>query len=617
MSHLIEDYAMIGDRHTVALVSRDGSVDWLCFPRFDSDACFAALLGGPEHGRWLITPREEARSTRRYLEGTLVLETTHETESGTVRVVDVMHPEDGRADLVRQIEGISGTVTMEHEWVVRLGYGKMVPWLRHEPDPSRHGGDEALVAVAGPDMLILRGPRLPHPQDHRHIDEFEIGEGEVLTFSMVWSPSYLDLPEPIDVDARLKETIEESREWLGDGCELEEYAEAVDHSLLVLRSMTHAQTGGIVAAPTTSLPEELGGSRNWDYRYTWLRDAALTVQALQMSGLGNRSALWRDWLRRAVAGDPDDLQIMYTVDGSRLMPERELDHLPGYADSRPVRVGNDAVWQRQTDVLGEVMVALEMLRDEGMEETEDSWRLQRALIDDLAQDWWELDHGLWEMRGPRRAFTHSRVMVWVAMDRGLRAVREHGLDAEVDKWEEVRDVVREQVLTDGFNTEVNSFTQHYETTEVDASLLLLPLVGFIEADDPRFVGTVERIETELMPDGLVLRYRTSSGADGLDGTEHPFLICSFWLVSAYTLMGRLDDARALLDRLLSLRNDVGLLAEEYDVGQGRQMGNFPQAFSHLGLVQAVTILCHAMGEQDAAASPQDKGGAASAERSAG
>ncbi|MGB5952481.1 MAG: glycoside hydrolase family 15 protein, partial [Ornithinimicrobium sp.] len=491
MSKPIEDYAMVGDRHTASLISAKGSVDWLCFPRFDSDACFAALLGGPEHGRWMLSPKDEGKTTRRYIEGTMVLETTHETESGTVRVTDVMHPADGRADLVRRIDGVSGTVTMEHEWIVRLGYGQTVPWLRQEPDPSDHGGDEALVAVAGPDMLILRGPRLPQPESERHVDEFEVAEGDVIHFSMVWSPSYLDLPEPIDVDARLEETMEESRDWIGDGCGLDRYAEAVNHSLLVLRAMTHAETGGIVAAPTTSLPEELGGERNWDYRYTWLRDAAQTVQALLSSGLRDRSVLWRDWLLRAVAGDPDDLQIMYTLDGSRLMPERELDHLPGYADSTPVRIGNEAVNQRQTDVLGEIMIALEMLRDEGVEETTDSWRLQRSLIDDLAQDWHELDHGLWEMRGDKQAFTHSRVMVWVAMDRALQAVNEHGLEGSTEQWEKVRDEVREEVMSKGFNAEINSFTQHYETTEVDASLLVLPLTGFIEADDPKFVGTVE------------------------------------------------------------------------------------------------------------------------------
>ncbi len=592
---------MVGDRHTAALISSAGSVDWLCFPRFDSQACFAALLGGPEHGRWLLGTRDDARTTRRYVEGTVVLETTHETDSGTVRVTDVMHPEDGRADLVRRIEGLSGTVAIEHEWIVRLGYGEIVPWLRHEPDPSDHGGDEALVAVVGPDMLILRGPRLPTPEGDRHVDEFDIAEGDVVHFSLVWSKSYESMPKPIDVEKRLKETIEESRDWIGNGCGLSRYADAVNQSLLTLRAMTHAQTGGIVAAPTTSLPEELGGSRNWDYRYTWLRDAAQTVQALLSSGLRDRSVFWRDWLLRAVAGNPDDLQIMYTVDGGREMPERELDHLPGYADSRPVRVGNEAVNQRQTDVLGEVMIALEMLRGEGVEETADTWRLQRSLIDDLADDWFELDHGLWEMRGDKRAFTHSRVMVWVALDRGLRAIGEHGFDGPTEKWERVRDEVREEVLTKGYNTEINSFTQHYETTEVDASLLVLPITGFIDADDSRFVGTVERIEDELMREGLVLRYRATSDADGLEGDEHPFLICNFWLVRAYAAMGRLNDATELFERLLSLRNDVGLMAEEYDVDRGRQMGNFPQAFSHLGLVQAAIALNEAYAAADSSA----------------
>lgn len=596
MTNLIEDYALVGDQHTAALISSAGSVDWLCFPRFDSQACFAALLGKSEHGRWLIGPRDEATSTRSYVEGTVVLQTTHETEAGTVKVTDVMHPEDGRADLVRSVEGISGTVTMKHEWIVRPGYGKMVPWMRHEPDPSDHGGDEALVAVAGPDMFILRGPRLPRPDEGRHVDEFDVCEGETVAYSMVWSPSYKDLPEPIDVDERLEETIRESRDWIDGGCGLTTYADAVDASLIVLRAMTNADTGGIVAAPTTSLPEELGGERNWDYRYTWLRDAAQSVQALLSSGLRDRSTLWRDWLLRAVAGDPDDLQIMYTVDGSRDMPERELDHLPGYADSSPVRVGNGAVDQRQTDVLGEVMIALEMLREEGVEETADSWSLQRILIDDLAEDWTDLDHGLWEMRGPMQAFTHSRVMVWVALDRGLAAIQKHGLEGPVEKWEKARDAVREDVLTNGYNADRGSFTQHYETEEVDASLLIMPLAGFIEADDPRFVGTVKLIESELMQDGLVLRYRTSSGVDGLEGEEHPFLICNFWLVRAYAAMGRVDDATALFEKLLALRNDVGLLAEEYDVKRGRQMGNFPQAFSHLGLVQAAHDLEHAQTE---------------------
>ena len=605
MSAPIESYALIGDRRTAALVCRDGSIDWLCLPRFDSDACFAALLGDERNGRWLIGPEDPdtTTTTRRYLDSGLVLETVHETATGRVAILDVMPAGDRRADVVRRVVGLEGTVRLRHEWVVRFGYGEIVPWVHRERDAA--SGEEVLVAVAGPDKLVLRGPRLPRArrahkpaaedghQQHRHDAVLEVGADEVLDFDLSWVPSYLPAPPALDVDAAIERHLREASTWL-EVCDYSgPYAEQVRRSVLVLRAMTHSETGGIVAAPTTSLPEDVGGIRNWDYRYTWLRDAALTVEALLAVGLPDRCNPWRNWLLRAVAGDPADLQIMYTVDGGRRLPERELVYLAGYEGSRPVRVGNGAVEQRQGDVLGEVLVALQQLREAGVAETEDSWNLQRALVDDLCRTWRTPDHGLWEIRGPARRFTHSMVMAWAAFDRAVRAVREHGMsdpDGCLPRWERSRDAVREDVLRYCFNERMGCFTQHDATTEVDAALLVMPLVGFVEADDPRFVATVERIEHDLMRDGLLLRYRTQSGVDGLSGDEHPFLICSFWLVSVYALMGRREQAHALMRRLLGLCNDVGLLSEEYDVDARRQLGNFPQAFSHLGLVQAAVAL---------------------------
>lgn len=577
---------MVGDRETAALISRVGSVDWLCLPRFDSHACFSKLLGTREHGRWLLTPVSAATSTRAYRAGSLVLETTHETDSGAVVVVDAMPVGDNRADLVRIVRGVRGTVTMRHEWIVRFGYGKTIPWVTRVPDASDHGADEALQAVAGPDRVMLRAPRLPTAENKFHTDEFDIHRGDELIFSVTWSRSYHEPPSPLDVTRRVQHSVEESQQWLEGMDYAGKYVDEVRESVLVLRALTHLDTGGIVAAPTTSLPEDLGGERNWDYRYCWLRDAALTVEAMLMAGLGERSTQWRDWLLRAIAGDPADLQIMYAIDGGRELPERELDHLPGYGGSVPVRVGNGAVGQRQSDVLGEVMIALDMLREAGLAETRDSWAMQRTMVDDLVTHWREPDQGIWEIRGPARHFTHSRVMVWAAFDRAIRAVEKHGLEADIRAWVKARDEVRDAVFTKGYDAQINSFIQHDETTEVDAALLLLPVVGFIDARDPRFVGTVHRIERDLCRDGLVLRYRTSAGFDGLRGEEHPFVICCFWLVSAYALMGRVRQASELMDRLLRLRNDLGLLAEEHDPQAGRQMGNFPQAFSHLGLVQA-------------------------------
>jgi GH15 family glucan-1,4-alpha-glucosidase len=598
----IGDYAVLGDTQTAALVGLDGSVDWLCLPRFDSPACFAALLGIPDNGRWLIGPQGEATTTRRYVGNTFVLETIHETPDGVVKVVDVMPIGDRRADLVRTVEGVSGSVEMRHEWIVRFGYGKVLPWVTRRTDKE---GNKLISATAGPDMLVLRGPRLPKAVGGRHVDEFTVDAGDQLTFSTTWFKSHRSIPPMHDVLQRVDRTVELSEEWAArcryDG----PYREAVIRSLLVLRLLTDGETGGIVAAPTTSLPESFGGSRNWDYRFCWLRDASLTLDALLSAGYEDEALLWRSWLLRAIAGDPKAIQIMYAVDGSRYLPERELDHLGGYADSRPVRVGNGAVDQRQTDVLGEVMAALEHARAEGSRESGHSWSLQRALVNDLAKHWQEPDNGLWEIRGPQRRFTHSQVMVWAAFDKAIAGVERHGLDGPVEMWRRVRDEVRAEILERGYNAERNTFVQHYETTEVDASLLLIGLVGFLPGDDPRFVGTIAAVEEDLLRDGLVMRYLTHTGVDGLPGDEHPFLACSFWLVAAYALAGEVDKAEDLMTRLVGLRNDVGLLSEEYDPKNELMVGNFPQAFSHLALVHAAMVLSGARAPQ--AARPQASG----------
>jgi GH15 family glucan-1,4-alpha-glucosidase len=578
----IEDYALLGDGHTAALVGKDGSVDWLCLPRFDSDACFAALLGTPEHGRWLLGPVEDAEVSRRYVGDTSVLETTYRTKTGTVRLVDFMPLGDERHDLVRRIVGVDGVVRMRHDWAVRLDYGRVRPWV-HREDVD---GKEVIVAVAGPDKLVLRGDRLPTAHDGRHQDEFDVAAGEELTLATVWVPSHRPVPPALDFDDRLAETLRQEQEW-ADACAYDgPWHDLVVRSLVTLQLLTHTDTGGIVAAPTTSLPEDFGGERNWDYRFCWLRDASLTLQALIRCGRSEEAQRWRTWLLRAVAGDPEDLQIMYKVDGGRRLAEWTVDELPGYAGSRPVRIGNGAVDQLQIDVLGEVMCGLADARAAGLDETPDTWALQRTLVEQLAETWQQPDNGLWEIRGPRRHFTHGRVMVWAAFDRAIEAVEEHGLDGPVERWRELRDLVREEVMDKGFDTERNCFTQHYDTDEVDASLLVLPLVGFIDGDDPRMLGTIDRVVEDLMHDGLLLRYRTTSGVDGLEGHEHPFLMCSFWLVAAYAAAGRQDEAQQLMDRLVGLANDVGLLSEEYDPGEHRMVGNFPQAFSHLSLIEA-------------------------------
>ncbi|MGY2875336.1 GH15 family glucan-1,4-alpha-glucosidase [Marmoricola sp. URHA0025 HA25] len=589
----IEDYAVIDDGHTIALVSRHGSIDWLCLPRFDSPSCFTRLLGDPDDSHWSLTvPEAGATSERRYVEDTNVLETTWTTPSGQVRVTDFMPIRDRRADIVRRVEGIRGTVRLRHELVIRFDYGRIRPWVHR----ATAFGRQVIIAVAGPDKVVLAGSRLPRVVvEGQHEDEFDVSAGDRFDFTLTWVPSHRDVPEPLDVDSRLERTMEIERRWAVETEYDGPFRAPVIRSLLVLHAMTHEDTGGIVAAPTTSLPEQFGGERNWDYRYSWLRDAALTVEAVIGTKRPDRAAPWRDWLLRTVAGDPEDLQVMYTVDGGRHLPEHELDHLAGYAGSRPVRIGNAAVDQRQTDVIGEVICALATARDVGLEETPDGWSLQRKLVEQLAQTWQQPDHGIWEIRGPKRHFTHSKVMVWAAFDRMVTAVERHGLDGPVEQWRALRDDVREQVMAKGVDARRGCFTQHYDTTQVDASLLVLPAVGFVAGDDPLMLATIDAVEQDLMRAGLVLRYRTSTGVDGLAGDEHPFLACSFWLVAAYARAGRVDEGLQLMERLVGLANDVGLLSEEYDVDTGRMAGNFPQAYSHLTLVQAARALAGVTG----------------------
>lgn len=581
----LEEYAVLGDGHTAALVSRHGSVDWLCLPRFDSDACFAALLGTPEHGRWLLTVRDATEVTRRYRGDSFVLETTYRTPRGTAVVTETMPLGDGRADLVRHLECTDGEVEVEHEWVVRFGYGAVEPWVRHETDVA--GGD-TIRAVAGPDSLVLRGDRLPHPDgNRRHTDAFTLRAGEVVELSLTWIHSWEPIPERLSIRERLDATAVVWGLWARECTYEGPYREAVVRSLLVLRMLSDVTTGGIVAAATTSLPETFGGERNWDYRYCWLRDAALTIEALLEQGFREEATLWRGWLERAVAGDPKDLQIMYRLDGGRRLPELQLDHLPGYAGSRPVRVGNRAVEQVQHDVLGEVMSALAMARDAGLPETDDSWSLQCRLVDDLAASWREPDRGIWEVRGDPQHFTHSKVMAWAALDQAVRAVEAHDLAGPVARWRRVRDEIRAEVLERAWSDELGSFVQHYDARHTDAALLQLVQVGFVPPDGPHARGTLAAVRAELeVAPGLLLRYRTERTDDGLDGVESPFLACSFWLADALARADDVDGAGAVLDALVPLANDVGLLGEQYDPFARRMVGNVPQALSHLALVRA-------------------------------
>jgi GH15 family glucan-1,4-alpha-glucosidase len=604
----IEDYALIGDCHTGALVGRDGSIDWLCLPRFDSASTFGAVLGTPDHGDWVLRPvGAQTCTSRSYRDGTFVLETRWETPDGTVEVIDLMPMGHRRPDVIRRVRGISGTVRMRQELRIRFGYADALPWVRQIDEGEETGRrTRALVAVAGPDSVVVRGPHL-EPKDHVHAGEFDVAEGETVDIVLTWFPSHREPPEAIPVDERIAETETWWRGWRAapeDGDrDIPEYHEAVERSLLVLRALTDEDTGGIVAAATTSLPEDFGGERNWDYRYVWLRDASLTLDALMRHG-GFREEVhhWRNWLLRAIAGDPGDLQIVYGIAGERRLAEWEVSTLPGYDGASPVRVGNEAYLQFQGDIFGEVMLALDLARQVGIEDDRFSWALQVAILEYLESALDRPDHGIWEMRGPERMFTQSRAMMWAAFDRGVAGVTEHGLRGPAEKWARLRDKLRDEIEEHGFDADRNSYVQYYGTTEVDASLLTLGAIGYVAPDHPRMLGTVAAIEQDLMRDGLLRRYRTEAQSDGVSGDENLFLACSFWLVQQYAASGRLDDAAALMDRLLSLRNDVGLLSEQYDVTTGCQAGNTPQALSHLALLRAADAIATARRGQ-----PQPRG----------
>jgi GH15 family glucan-1,4-alpha-glucosidase len=583
----LEDYALIGDCETAALVSRAGSVDWLCWPRFDSGACFAGLLGGPDYGRWLIAPRDPATSvTRRYRDDTLILETRMETADGAVTLVDFMPLRGRHSDLVRLVRGERGRVRMHTELVLRFDYGRTVPWVTRLADGTFRG-------IAGPDMVVLRTPVPLQGKDLTTVAEFDVAAGDTVPFVLAHGPSHLEAPEPIDPEPSLAETEAYWTKWAARNTSRGEWSEAILRSLITLKALTFTPTGGIVAAPTTSLPEQLGGTRNWDYRFCWLRDATLTLLALMNAGFHDEAKAWRDWLLRAAAGAPAQAQIMYGLAGERRLTEFELTWLPGYEDSRPVRIGNAAQGQLQLDVYGEVLDALHQARCAGLDSREADWAFQRALLKHLEEIWDRPDQGIWEVRGEPRHFTHSKVMAWLALDRGIRAIESHGLEGPLERWRQLRDHIHAEVCERGFSRELGSFVQSYGSRELDASLLLLPTLGFLKASDPRIRRTVEAIERRLLVDGLVLRYDTTTCDDGLPEGEGVFLACSFWLADAYTLMGRTDDARRLFERLLALRNDVGLLAEEYDPRARRLVGNFPQAFSHIALVTTAHNLSRA------------------------
>jgi GH15 family glucan-1,4-alpha-glucosidase len=578
MPRLIEDYALLSDLQTAALVHRRGSIDWCCFPRFDSDAVFAALLGHREHGRWLVAPAEEGEPRRRYRDGSLVLETEWETREGKIRVIDFMPPRGEAPEIVRIVEGVSGSVTVRSELVIRFGYGRIFPSLRRL--------DDTHVATAGPDAIVLGTPVPTVGENRATVSTFKVGAGERVPFTLTWFPSHVARPAAVDAEDALQETETFWRGWSARCSYQGPYREAVLQSLVVLKGLTYRPTGGIVAAPTTSLPAWPGGVRNWDYRYCWLRDAALALLTLVNAGYREEATAWRAWLLRAAAGDPDEIQIMYGVAGERRLPEWVVEWLPGFEDSRPVRVGNAAAEQEQLDVYGEVTDALYQARVRDVGASLPAWELGRHVLGLLEQRWREPDEGIWEVRGERRHFTHSKVMAWVAFDRGIKLCEEFGREGPLKRWRAIRDEIHAQVCREAWNDQLGSFTQSYGSPQLDASLLLLPQVGFLQPEDPRTRGTLEAVQRQLSVDGFLLRYRGEEAIDGLPVGEGTFLPCSFWLVDALVLDGRHDQAAELFERLLGVRNDVGLLAEEYDPRSGRQLGNFPQAFSHIALVNS-------------------------------
>jgi GH15 family glucan-1,4-alpha-glucosidase len=590
MALRIEDYGLIGDTQTAALVGLDGSIDWLCLPRFDSGACFAALLGDAEDGRWRIAPAARVEATRRrYRPDSLVLETEFQIQGGVVRILDCMPPRQTDPDLVRIVEGVRGEVPMDLELRVKFDYGSIAPWIQFQ--------NGALHFIAGPDALWFK-PGVPVQFDQGSLwARFTVHEGERIPFLLVWHPSNLPVPTGIDPLRSIDDTDAWWREWCAQGEFEEPWAAAVKRSFITLKALTFAPTGGIVAAPTTSLPELVGGVRNWDYRYCWVRDATFALYALMNGGFTSEAIAWRDWLLRAVAGDPSKLQVMYGPAGERRLPELELPWLPGYEQSRPVRIGNAAVTQLQLDVYGEVLDTLYLARCSRIDSGVESWTLERALLEYLESAWHFEDEGIWEVRGPRRHFTHSKLLAWVAFDRAIKTIERFGLEGPLDRWRQVRATIHDEICQKAFDPTRNTFTQFYGSTEVDAALLQIPLVGFLPATDPRVRGTVAAIEHDLLHDGLLLRYRTSpdGDVDGLPAGEGAFLACTFWLADNYTLLGRTDDARALFERLLTLRNDLGLFAEQYDPIAKRQLGNFPQALSHVSLINTARNLSSRMG----------------------
>jgi GH15 family glucan-1,4-alpha-glucosidase len=577
----IEDYGLIGDLQSGGLVGRSGSIDWLCFPRFDSGACFAALLGTEESGRWLIAPHAEVSAVRqRYRGDTLILETEFETDRGALRLIDFMPPRGTAPDVVRIVEGVRGRVPCWMELIIRFDYGSIVPWVqRIDPDTR--------IAIGGPDALCFRTAVESRGENLTTVAEFTVSEGERIPFVITWFPSHLDPPEAIDPEQALRDTETFWIEWSSRCAYDGEWRDAVLRSLIVLKALTYLPTGGIVAAPTTSLPEQIGGVRNWDYRYCWLRDATFTLNSLLTAGYTEEASAWRSWLLRAIAGDPADLQIMYGAAGERRLPELELDWLEGYENSRPVRIGNAACKQFQLDVYGEVMDAAYVSVKNQLPPSAAAWAVLRKLMQYVEFEWDSRDEGIWEVRGPRRHFTHSKVMAWVAADRAVRFVEEFGREGPLDRWRRLRDEIHAQVCEKGYDPERGAFVQSYGSKLLDAAVLMIPLVGFLPADDERVVNTVETIQRELVEDGFVRRYEESEDAaevDGLPPGEGAFLPCTFWLAQNLALQGRTDEARGIFERMLEIRNDLGLLAEEYDPRLGRMLGNFPQAFSHVGLV---------------------------------
>jgi GH15 family glucan-1,4-alpha-glucosidase len=581
----IEDYALLGDLQTAALVSTAGSIDWLCLPKFDSPACFAALLDSPDAGHWTVAPASGGVcTTRRYVQDTLVLETEWRSQTGTVRVIDFMPPRGHAPDVVRIVVGVHGSMTMRSELRLRFDYGRVVPWVRH------HG--DRMEAIAGPDRVRLRTPAPTEGHELSTVSDFTVSAGDRVPFVLTWNPSHEPPPREVNAENALRDTLTFWTEWSASGNPVHgPYRKAITRSLLTLKALTYHPTGGIVAAVTTSLPEQIGGPRNWDYRYCWLRDSTYTLQALICAGYLTEAKAWREWLLRAVAGDPADLQIMYALDGTRRLPEAELPWLAGYEGSKPVRTGNAASDQLQLDVWGETLDGLALARNSGMAAHDDAWDLQVALMNHLEGTWDQPDNGLWEMRGARRHFTHSKVMAWVAADRMAAAVRTHpDLHGPADRWEMLKDTIHSDVLAHGFDTPRNTFTQSYDAPGLDASLLMIPRVGFLPPTDPRVLGTIAAIQQELTEDGFVKRYDTTDSDDGLTGGEGLFLACSFWLVDALHLAGQQPQATQLFERLLDLRNDVGLLSEEWDPTARRQLGNTPQAFSHFPLVTSALQL---------------------------